>query len=86
MKSIRPLDTSAEAYKKQLEIFQAMTPEERLQRGSELTQFSRGLMADGVKFRHPEYSSNEIHLAVIRIELGDKLFLKVYPHAENILP
>ena len=86
MKNFRPLDTNVDAYNKQLEIFQAMTPEERLQRGSELSQFTRGLLADGVKLRHPEYTANEIRLAVIRLELGDELFLKVYPHAENILP
>ncbi len=86
MKSIRPLDTTPEAYEIQLKIFQAMTPEERLQRGSELTQFCRGLMADGVKYRHPEYNQDEIHLAVIRLELGEELFIKVYPHAINIIP
>ena len=83
---MRPLDTSPEAYKIQLDIFRAMTPEQRLQRGSELTQFCKGLLADGVKQRHPEYNEEEIRLAVIRIELGEKLFLQAYPHAGRILP
>jgi len=83
---MRPLDTSPEAERVQLEIFRAMTPEQRLQRGSELSQFCKGLLADGVKYRHPEYNEEEIRLAVIRIELGDKLFLRVYPHAGHIIP
>ena len=83
---MRPLDTSPEAYKLQLEIFRAMTPGERLQRGSELSELSRGLLADGVKHRHPEYNEQEIRLAVIRIELGEKLFLTVYPDAKHITP
>ena len=83
---MRPLDTSAEAYRIQLDIFRAMTPEQRLQRGSELSELCRGLLADGVKYRHPAYDEQEIRLAVIRIELGDELFLKVYPHAGHIIP
>ena len=86
MKQVRPLDTSPEAERIQLDIFRRMSPEERLQRGSELSQLCRGLLADGVRYRHPDYGEDEIHLAVIRIELGDELFLKVYPHANNVLP
>ncbi len=83
---MRPLDTSPKAYQTQLDIFRAMTPEQRLQRGSELSELCRGLLADGVKYRHPKYDEQEIRLAVIRIELGDELFLKVYPYAEHIIP
>ena len=83
---MKPMDTSPEAYQLQIDIFRGMTPAERLQRGSELSQLSRGLLADGVKHRHPEYDEEEIHLAVIRIELGDALFLTVYPDAKHIVP
>ena len=83
---MRPLDTSLDAYRVQLEIFRKMSPEERLQRGSELSRFCRGLLADGVKHRHPNYTEDEVRLAVIRIELGNELFVKVYPHAEHIRP
>ena len=85
-RQVRPLDTSPEAERIQLEIFRKMTPDERLQRGSELSQLSRGLLADGVRYRHPDYNEDEVRLAVIRIELGDELFLKVYPDAKHVLP
>ena len=83
---MRPLDTSPDAHRVQLDIFRKMLPEERLQRGSELSSFCRGLLADGVKHRHPKYTEDEVRLAVIRIELGDELFLKVYPQAKHLLP
>jgi len=83
---MRPLDTSPEAYRVQIEIFRKMSPEERLQRGSELSKFVRGLVADGVRHRHPTYTQEEVRLAVARIELGDELFLKVYPQAKHVRP
>ncbi len=86
MKSIRPLDTTPEAYEIQLKIFQAMTTEERFQRYIELAQTSRNLMATGVRMRHPEYTEDQVRLAVIRLQLGDELFCKVYPQAKEIVP
>ena len=83
---MRSLDTTPEAEEIQLEIFRKMTPDERLQRGSELSKLCRTLLTDGVKHRHPEYTEDEVRLAVIRIELGEKLFVRVYPHAKHVLP
>ena len=86
MKSIRPLDTSPEAYNIQIEIFSQMTPEQRLKKGFELSEFCRKLHFAGVKYRHPDYTDEEIHLAVGRLELGEEIFLRVYPHAAYIEP
>ncbi|TAK56059.1 MAG: hypothetical protein EPO24_11560 [Bacteroidetes bacterium] len=86
MKQIRPLDTTPEAYELQLQIFKKMTPEERLQQAIELTQTCRRLMATGVKMRHPDYNDEQTRLAVIRLQLGDELFIKAYPNAKDILP
>ncbi|RLE30317.1 hypothetical protein DRJ54_02945 [Candidatus Acetothermia bacterium] len=63
-----------------------MAPEERLQRGLELAELVRALLAAGVRARHPEYSEEEVRLAVIRIVLGEKLFRAAYPHAGHIEP
>jgi len=82
----RPLDTSEEADRIQTEIYRAMTPERRLRLGFEASETSRQLQAAGVRFRHPEYSDEEVRLAVTRINLGDELFLKVYPARKLIVP
>lgn len=83
---MRPLDTSPEAYKIQLEIFRAMTPEQRLQLAIDLAQTCRKLLFEGVHQRHPEYKAEDIKLAVIRLQIGGELFCKAYPHARHILP
>ncbi|MEO8167619.1 MAG: hypothetical protein ABI623_05175 [bacterium] len=83
---IRSLDTTREADRIQLEIFRKMKPGERLRRGFELSAAMKRLNATGVRMRHPNYSDDEIRLAVIRMRLGDELFLKVYPHASHVLP
>jgi hypothetical protein len=86
MKSTRPLDTSPEAERVQIEIFQKMTPARRLQLAVELTQTSRKLLAIGVDCRHPDYNQEQIRLAVIRLTIPEKLFLAAYPHAKDIVP
>jgi hypothetical protein len=86
MKQSRPLDTSPEVERVQVEIFRKMTPARRLQLAIELTQTSRKLLALGVRRRHPEYNEEQIRLAVIRLTIPEKLFLAAYPHAKEIVP
>ena len=46
---MRPLDTSADAEKIQIEIFQRMGPEKRLQAAALLSQTCRALLAAGIR-------------------------------------
>ncbi len=84
MKQSRPLDTSPEAERVQIEIFQKMTPERRLRAASELGQVVRKLLVSGVRQRHPNYDDEQVRLAVIRLILPENLFLAAYPHAKDI--
>ncbi len=86
MKSTRPLDTSPEMERMQIEIYRKMSPARRLQVAMELTQLSRKLMAAGVRLRHPEYNEEQVRLAAIRLTISEKLFLAAYPHAREIVP
>ncbi|MBN1593816.1 MAG: hypothetical protein JW941_11295 [Candidatus Coatesbacteria bacterium] len=43
-----------------IEILRSMTPEERLMKCFELTEFARGLFLDGLRNRHPDKSEAEI--------------------------
>jgi hypothetical protein len=74
-----PPDTTPDAARVQLEVFQRMTPEQRLRLGFELTDSVRRLAAEGVRARHPEYTDDQVRLAEIRLWLGDELFREVYP-------
>ncbi len=80
------IDTSKEAEKKQIDILRRMNSSERLELALELTATSRGLLEQGVRRRHPEYTEDEIRLAVIRILIPEPLFIKAYPHAAGIKP
>ena len=66
MKQTRPLDTSLEIERIQIENFRKMTPGKRLRLAIDLTRTSRRLLAAGVRYRHPEYDEEKVRLAVIR--------------------
>jgi len=80
------VDTTYQAEEIQIEIFRRMEPEKRVQLAIDLAQTSRKLLEVGVRMRHPEYTEHQIKLAVIRLRLGEELFLSVYPQAKDILP
>jgi len=81
-----PLDTGPDAERVQVEIFQRMAPEKRLQAAALLSQTCRTLLAAGVRNRHPEYNEEQVRLAVIRCLLPEDLFIRAYPGARDILP
>jgi hypothetical protein len=52
-----------------LAILRAMTPAQRLQKSFELTEYSRQLMLDGIRNRHPGATPVQIHqLFLARLE------------------
>jgi hypothetical protein len=79
-------DTSAEAASVQLEVYRRMSPTARLRVGLELTAMGRRLLADGVRRRHPEYSDEHVHLAFLRLWLGDELYRAAYPDQAELAP
>jgi len=72
-------DTSPEAHRVQMEILRRLSPEQRLRQAFELTELARAISAAGVRARHPDYTEHQVHMAVIRLTLGDELFHRVYP-------
>jgi hypothetical protein len=81
-----PRDTSQEAAAAQLEVYRRMTPEARLQVALELTEMSRKLLADGIRARHPEYSDEQVRLAMIRVWLTPELYRQAYAGYPEIDP
>ena len=84
--TMRPLDTSSDAEKVQIEIFRRMAPEKRLQSAALLSETCRTLIAVGIRKRNPNYTEEQVRLAVIRCFLPEDLFLQAYPDARDILP
>ncbi len=81
-----PRDTSEEAAAAQLEVYRRMTPEARLQVALELTEMSRQLPADGIRARHPEYSDEQVRLAMIRVWLTPELYRQAYAGYRELDP
>jgi hypothetical protein len=74
-----PADTTLEAARVQFEVFRRMPPGKRLELAFQMSDSLRQLVASGVRSRHPEYSEDQVRLAVIRLTLGEKLFRQAYP-------
>jgi hypothetical protein len=74
-----PADTTPEAAAVQLDIYRRMPPWRRLQIALELGDMVRELSVAGVRSRHPEYTDDQVRLAVIRLSVGENLFRKAYP-------
>jgi hypothetical protein len=85
MKTYLPKDTSLEALKVQHDALRRRGPDWRLQQAFLMSNSMRAISVEGVRARHPEYSEEQITLAVARILLGDELFRKAYPNVD-ILP
>jgi hypothetical protein len=79
LKEMVSRDTTERAASAQLEVYRRMQATERLRVGLELTRMSRRLLADGIRARHPDYSDEQVRLAMIRLWLGDDDFRRAYP-------
>ena len=77
-----PADTTLEAARVQWGIFRDMPPSHRLELAFQLSNTLRQWVASGVQSRHPDYSAEQIHWAVIRLTLGEVLFRQVYPDVD----
>lgn len=75
---MRPSDTSPEAWRILLDIYQRMTPDEKLQRTLEMSDFVRSVCESGVRAEYPEASDREVFLRVTQRTLGKGLFTQVY--------
>jgi hypothetical protein len=86
MMGSRPLDTTQEAERIQIECYRRMTPQERMRIGLQLSAMVRKSLLEGVRIRHPEYTGEQLRVAVIRLLLPEDLFSIVYRDFQDILP
>jgi hypothetical protein len=76
---VTPADTALEAARIHLEIIRRLSPERRLELAIGMSDFLREVTEAGVRARHPDYSDQQVQVAVARLMLGDALFQKVHP-------
>jgi hypothetical protein len=63
----RPLDTSVDAYHRQMDAYRSMTPAERLRLAAEMSADIRALAEAGIRRRHPDWSADESAAELARI-------------------
>jgi hypothetical protein len=63
-----------------------MSVAERVEEGLRLSKSARNVMRDGIRHRHPEYSENEVELALARLMWGDDLFRAAQPGCPLLAP
>jgi hypothetical protein len=73
-----PKDTTIDALRKQFEILERIGIEGRAEMTFQLSDNLRQIIEDGVRFRNPEYSDDQVRQEVLRITLGDELYLKAF--------
>ena len=74
---MRPADTSAEAWRKFLELQRPLPTGEKLRLALELSETVRAFAEAGMRQRHPHASDREIFLRLAQMRLGRDLFRKV---------
>jgi hypothetical protein len=79
-------DTTPDAARVQLEVYQRMTAAQRLAIAMQLSADTRQLTLAGIRHRHPEYDEARARLALFRVLLGDELFRRVYPDQPLVTP
>jgi hypothetical protein len=82
----RPLDTSADAYRAQIEAYRRMGAMGRAAVMFRLNDLARKTALAGIRSRHPEYDDTRQRLALARLILGDELVLKVWPDHDLVEP
>ena len=81
---MRPLDTTLDAHEVRLTLLREAGPTRRLNMACAMSEGVRTLSEAGVRARHPEYSDEEVLLALRRMLLGDKLYQQVWPAARLV--
>jgi len=72
-----PADTPIDAMRKQFEILQNMTGEQRMEIAFELSDKARQELIADIKKQHPEFTNRQVINEVIRRCYGEQLFREI---------
>jgi len=80
-------DTPPDIAERQRAWWRARPPAERLAAGARMCASARQLMRAGIRARHPDYSTDHVELALLRLVLADdRLFTAAKPGAPLLAP
>jgi hypothetical protein len=74
-----PLDTTADAYRAQIEAYRRMGGPGRAAVVFRLNDLARQTAMAGIQARHPDYDDERLRLAYARLVLGDDITRSVWP-------
>ncbi len=83
---VRNTDTTADAEAYRTAFLRSLTGAERVQLAVDLTEEAHTICRQGIAARHPEYSTEEVQGAFVRLILGDELFAASQPAAPRLAP
>ncbi len=81
-KPVISADTARDAEIEQLKILGKLDIHARAEMTFHLSDNLRKITEAGIRYRHPDYSRQTIHLALMRLTLGDNLFNQVFPNTK----
>lgn len=84
--SLVPLDTTLDAYAAQTAAYRRMGGRERSAVMFRLNEMARQTAVAGIRSRHPEYTDEEVNLALFRLLFGDVLTTSVWPDKRLLAP
>lgn len=73
-----PRDTTPEAWRVQIDVWRRMTPERRSLLAAELSENVRRTAMEGIRARHPEFSDEEVRLALYEQIHGKEVVDRVW--------
>ncbi len=82
MSGALPADTAPEARAVHIQALRRMGISGRAAMTFELTRALRQTVRAGIRQRHPDYTKEEVHLALMRLTLGEELFHEVFPESD----
>jgi hypothetical protein len=78
-----PADTTFEAARKEFEILRRLGPQVRTRMAFEMSDNLRRIVEAGVRNRHPDLDEKKIKLEVLRLMIGDKLYMQMLKGTET---
>jgi len=75
-----PADTSAEAWRIQMDAIAAQTVEQRLETWAELNAQLAHMEEQAVRRQHPDFNDHDVLVELVRRRYGDDLAQKVWPN------
>jgi hypothetical protein len=72
-------DTTQEAYLKRIKAFKKLSPEKRLEMIFQLSDNLHETIRAGIHQRHPDYTSQQVTQALLKLTLENKLYYQVFP-------